>query len=106
MIKTLSARRRRSSSDLIPPITEAGESKGSAMDLKEVKRLIQLVQKTGIGELEVMSQRSVLRQRVFRLVALLAGAQRQDSNEEDRCRDPREIGLHDCHLGKRKKDAV
>jgi len=53
MIKTLSARRRRSSSDLIPPITEAGESKGSAMDLKEVKRLIQLVQKTGIGELEV-----------------------------------------------------
>jgi acetyl-CoA carboxylase biotin carboxyl carrier protein len=53
MIKTLPPRRRRSSSDPIPPITEAGESKGSAMDLKEVKRLIQLVQKTGIGELEV-----------------------------------------------------
>jgi len=53
MIKTLPPRRRHSSSDPIPPITEAGESKGSAMDLKEVKRLIQLVQKTGIGELEV-----------------------------------------------------
>jgi acetyl-CoA carboxylase biotin carboxyl carrier protein len=53
MIKTLPPRRRRSSSDQDPPITEAGESKGSAMDLKEIKRLIQLVQKSGIGELEV-----------------------------------------------------
>jgi acetyl-CoA carboxylase biotin carboxyl carrier protein len=53
MIKTLPPRRRRSSSGQIPPITEAGESKGSAMDLKEIKRLIQLVQKSGIGELEV-----------------------------------------------------
>src|SRR6267142_2407253 len=53
--------------------------------------------------LEVVSQRSVLRQRVLRLVALLAGAQRQDSNEEDRCRDPRKFGLHGCHLGKTKK---
>ncbi len=53
MIKTLPPRRRRSSSGAIPPITEAGESKGSAMDLKEIKRLIQLVQKSGIGELEV-----------------------------------------------------
>jgi len=53
MIKTLPPRRRRSSSAPVPPITEAGESKGSAMDLKEIKRLIQLVQKSGIGELEV-----------------------------------------------------
>jgi acetyl-CoA carboxylase biotin carboxyl carrier protein len=53
MIKTLPPRRRRSSPDQDPPITEAGESKGSAMDLKEIKRLIQLVQKSGIGELEV-----------------------------------------------------
>jgi len=53
MIKTLPPRRRRSSSGPVPPITEAGESKGSAMDLKEIKRLIQLVQKSGIGELEV-----------------------------------------------------
>jgi acetyl-CoA carboxylase biotin carboxyl carrier protein len=53
MIKTLPPRRRRSSTVPIPPITEAGESKGSAMDLKEIKRLIQLVQKSGIGELEV-----------------------------------------------------
>jgi len=53
MIKTLPPRRRRSSPGQVPPITEAGESKGSAMDLKEIKRLIQLVQKSGIGELEV-----------------------------------------------------
>jgi len=53
MIKTLPSRRRRSSSDPERPTTEAGESKGSAMDLNEIKRLIQLVQKSGIGELEV-----------------------------------------------------
>ena len=53
MIKTLPPRRRRSSSDPERPTTEAGESKGSAMDLNEIKRLIQLVQKSGIGELEV-----------------------------------------------------
>jgi len=53
MIKTLPPRRRRSSSAPVPPIVEAGESKGSAMDLNEIKRLIQLVQKSGIGELEV-----------------------------------------------------
>lgn len=53
MIKTLPPRRRRSSSDPDRPTTEAGESKGSAMDLNEIKRLIQLVQKSGIGELEV-----------------------------------------------------
>lgn len=53
MIKTLPPRRRRSSSDPDRPMMEAGESKGSAMDLNEIKRLIQLVQKSGIGELEV-----------------------------------------------------
>jgi len=53
MIKTLPARRRRSSQAPDQPTTEAGESKGSAMDLNEIKRLIQLVQKSGIGELEV-----------------------------------------------------
>jgi len=53
MIKTLPPRQRRSSSAPVPPIVEAGESKGSAMDLNEIKRLIQLVQKSGIGELEV-----------------------------------------------------
>jgi acetyl-CoA carboxylase biotin carboxyl carrier protein len=52
MIKTL-PRRRRSSPAPDRPTTEAGESKGSAMDLKEIKRLILLVQKSGIGELEV-----------------------------------------------------
>ena len=52
MIKTL-PRRRRSSPGPDRPTTEAGESKGSAMDLKEIKRLILLVQKSGIGELEV-----------------------------------------------------
>ena len=53
MIKTLPPRRRRSSPTPDRPTTEAGESKGSAMDLNEIKRLIQLVQKSGIGELEV-----------------------------------------------------
>jgi acetyl-CoA carboxylase biotin carboxyl carrier protein len=53
MIKTLPPRRRRSSPAPDRPTTEAGESKGSAMDLSEIKRLIQLVQKSGIGELEV-----------------------------------------------------
>ena len=53
MIKTLPPRRRRSSSEPEQPMMEAGESKGSAMDLNEIKRLIQLVQKSGIGELEV-----------------------------------------------------
>jgi acetyl-CoA carboxylase biotin carboxyl carrier protein len=53
MIKTLTTRRRRSSSTPATPIPEAGESKGSAMDLNEIKRLIQLVQKSGIGELEI-----------------------------------------------------
>ena len=53
MIKTLPPRRRRSSPEPDRPTTEAGESKGSAMDLNEIKRLIQLVQKSGIGELEV-----------------------------------------------------
>jgi len=53
MIKTLPPRRRRSSPAPDRPTTEAGESKGSAMDLNEIKRLIQLVKKSGIGELEV-----------------------------------------------------
>ncbi len=53
MIKTLTTRRRRSSPSPATPIPEAGESKGSAMDLREIKRLIQLVQKSGIGELEI-----------------------------------------------------
>ena len=41
MIKTLPPRRRRSSPVPEPPIVKAGESKGSAMDLNEIKRLIQ-----------------------------------------------------------------
>jgi acetyl-CoA carboxylase biotin carboxyl carrier protein len=39
----------------------AGESKGSAMDLNEIKRLIQLVQKSGIGELEVTEGNRTIR---------------------------------------------
>ncbi len=53
MIKTLPPRRRRSSPTPDRPIPDSGESKGSAMDLSEIKRLIQLVQKSGIGELEI-----------------------------------------------------
>src|SRR5205814_8510748 len=69
MIKTLPPRRRRSSSAPVPPITEAGESKGSAMDLKEIKRLIQLVQKSGIGELEVTEGGRTIRIAAAPLVA-------------------------------------
>jgi len=69
MIKTLPPRRRRSSSGPVPPITEAGESKGSAMDLKEIKRLIQLVQKSGIGELEVTEGGRTIRIAASPLVA-------------------------------------
>ena len=61
MIKTLPPRRRRSSRVPDPPIVKAGESKGSAMDLNEIKRLIQLVQKSGIGELEVTEGERTIR---------------------------------------------
>ena len=61
MIKTLPPRRRRSSPVSEPPIVKAGESKGSAMDLNEIKRLIQLVQKSGIGELEVSEGERTIR---------------------------------------------
>jgi len=61
MIKTLPPRRRRSSPVAEPPIVKAGESKGSAMDLNEIKRLIQLVQKSGIGELEVSEGERTIR---------------------------------------------
>src|SRR5258705_886187 len=61
MIKTLPPRRRRSSHAPGPPIVKAGESKGSAMDLNEIKRLIQLVQKSGIGELEVTEGERTIR---------------------------------------------
>src|SRR5207237_9949188 len=61
MIKTLPPRRRRSSPVTEPPIVKAGESKGSAMDLNEIKRLIQLVQKSGIGELEVSEGERTIR---------------------------------------------
>ena len=61
MIKTLPPRRRRSSPDPDRPIVMAGESKGSAMDLNEIKRLIQLVQKSGIGELEVSEGERTIR---------------------------------------------
>ena len=61
MIKTLPPRRRRSSPAPEPPIVKAGESKGSAMDLNEIKRLIQLVQKSGIGELEVTEGERTIR---------------------------------------------
>ena len=61
MIKTLPPRRRRSSPVTEPPIEKAGESKGSAMDLNEIKRLIQLVQKSGIGELEVSEGERTIR---------------------------------------------
>ena len=61
MIKTLPPRRRRSSPVPEPPIVKAGESKGSAMDLNEIKRLIQLVQKSGIGELEVSEGERTIR---------------------------------------------
>ena len=61
MIKTLPPRRRRSSPVPDPPIVKAGESKGSAMDLNEIKRLIQLVQKSGIGELEVTEGNRTIR---------------------------------------------
>jgi acetyl-CoA carboxylase biotin carboxyl carrier protein len=40
---------------------KAEESKGSAMDLNEIKRLIQLVQKSGIGELEVTDGERTIR---------------------------------------------
>lgn len=61
MIKTLPPRRRRSSPVHNPPIQKAEESKGSAMDLNEIKRLIQLVQKSGIGELEVTEGERTIR---------------------------------------------
>ena len=61
MIKTLPPRRRRSSPVAEPPIVKAGESKGSAMDLNEIKRLIQLVQKSGSGELEVTEGERTIR---------------------------------------------
>ncbi len=61
MIKTLPPRRRRSSPAPEPPIVKAEESKGSAMDLNEIKRLIQLVQKSGIGELEVTEGERTIR---------------------------------------------
>jgi acetyl-CoA carboxylase biotin carboxyl carrier protein len=75
MIKTLPTRRRRSSQAPDRPTTEAGESKGSAMDLKEIKRLIQLVQKSGIGELEVTEGGRTIRITASPVVAMPSPAQ-------------------------------